>query len=147
MRIALFLLLSLSLCTCGRAPTSPVTAGSTTAGSTDKLLQAGPMLGYNDLREVAVWVQTTQAATVQLAYTHGGQRYLSDAVTTEKSQAYTATLIADQVQPGQTYPYDILINGAAVTPSLPHRVHRPGPLAVAQRPTRLLRRRRQLHLH
>ena len=32
------------------------------------LLQSGPMLGYSEMREVMLWVQTKEAAEVQFVY-------------------------------------------------------------------------------
>ena len=37
------------------------------------LLQAGPMLGYSDYREVLGWVQTTEAAEVKIEYVNSLQ--------------------------------------------------------------------------
>jgi alkaline phosphatase D len=34
----------------------------------EKLLKAGPMVGYSEMREVALWVQTTGPAKVRFAY-------------------------------------------------------------------------------
>ena len=113
-RLTSGLLLATLLCTCGRAPVTvatPAAGGARTTDSTENRLQAGPMLGYNEQREVAVWVQTTRPATVQLAYRGAGGDFTTDPVQTEKSSAYTATLIADAVQPGEAYTYDVLIDG------------------------------------
>jgi hypothetical protein len=37
------------------------------------LLSSGPMLGYAEMTEVAIWVQTSQEATVQTALLAAGQ--------------------------------------------------------------------------
>lgn len=75
------------------------------------LLQSGPMLGYCEQREVMIWVQTTESATVRAEYIDdNGQVYTTDPKITSKAGAYTAKLIADRVQPGQHYTYRILIN-------------------------------------
>ena len=34
----------------------------------ENLLQSGPMLGYSTMREVAIWVQTTDEAQVYFEY-------------------------------------------------------------------------------
>lgn len=89
--------------------------------SQKELLQSGPMLGYAEMREVAIWVQTKSPAKVQIAYWNkagGGDTLLTDAVQTEKLTAYTAKLIADRVEPGQEYLYQLRIGGKAV--SLPY---------------------------
>jgi alkaline phosphatase D len=79
------------------------------------LLQSGPMLGYCEQREVLIWVQTTAPASVQIAYTDSlGNRFVTAEHQTQKATAYTAKLIADQVQPGKTYDYQVLLNGIPV---------------------------------
>jgi len=88
----------------------------------DDLLQAGPMVGYAEMQEVSLWVQTREAATVAIAYWPEGQvnaRIMTEAHSTEKSTAYTAHLLADQVEPGVSYRYELLINGQAVARDYP----------------------------
>lgn len=83
----------------------------------NNLLQSGPMVGYSEMMEVMVWVQTTGGAKVKIEYWEEGQRrpsYESDEVTTTKDQAYTARLIADKVLPGKKYNYAVRINNKAV---------------------------------
>ena len=81
-------------------------------------LRAGPMLGYNTMREVAVWVQTREAADVGLRYWPVSDvrdlHYSTFAKTSEQS-AYCATLIADSLAPGITYEYQVLIDDRALT--------------------------------
>ncbi|HMO38058.1 MAG TPA: alkaline phosphatase D family protein [Saprospiraceae bacterium] len=82
------------------------------------LLQAGPMVGYSQMLEVALWVQTKEPAKVQIAYWEQGspaQRLLTDPLRTEKAAAFTAQLIADKVQPGKRYDYQLLINDKPVS--------------------------------
>ena len=77
------------------------------------LLQSGPMLGYAEMKEALIWVQTNTAATVQCTYWNVNapkERYKTEPVKTIKASAFTAKLIADEVEPGQTYEYRILIN-------------------------------------
>lgn len=85
------------------------------------LLQSGPMLGYNEMREVLLWVQTRSAAEVQFAYWSPEQPekiFMTEAVTTQADRAFTAKLIADRVMPGTKYTYELRINGKPV--SLPY---------------------------
>lgn len=76
------------------------------------LLQAGPMVGYVDMRQVNLWVQTTQAATVFAEYKQVGGTvvYRTPAVQTEVLHGFTAHLQCDSVQPGNTYTYTVFIN-------------------------------------
>lgn len=106
MRYYLPLLLLLLLCTCVRAQ--------------KELLQSGPMLGYCEQREVLIWVQTNAPATVSVEYTDDdGATLTTNEVLTEKYAAYTAKLIADRVQPGRHYTYQLLINGERVVLDYP----------------------------
>jgi alkaline phosphatase D len=74
------------------------------------------MLGYCEQREVLLWVQTNAPAQVLVEYTDDdGNTMVTNEVATVKSNAYTAKLIADQVQPGQHYTYKVLINGQKLT--------------------------------
>ncbi|MBK6932682.1 MAG: alkaline phosphatase family protein [Saprospirales bacterium] len=84
---------------------------------TSSLLQSGPMLGYADMKEVLLWAQTTRAATVDFVYWDveaPDNKYVTDAVRTEKNTAFTAKCIADQVEPGRQYAYDLRIDGQPV---------------------------------
>lgn len=93
-----------------------ITAAITFAQS--NLLQSGPMVGYSEMKEVALWVQTKAAAKVQIAYWNkagGTDTLLTDVVQTEKINAFTAKLIADRVEPGQKYSYRLSINGKSVS--------------------------------
>lgn len=99
-----------------RTPVEASRAEVSRAGAAGPL-QAGPMLGYADLREVAIWVQTKRAARVRVRYTEQGRPgpgLLTDEVQTVKNRAFTAHLIADQVQPGKRYAYTVLVNGQPV---------------------------------
>ena len=73
------------------------------------------MLGYCEQREVMIWVQTKTALKVMVEYTDSdGESYYTDEVMTDKSTAYTAKLIADQVRPGERYTYRVYLNGDRV---------------------------------
>ena len=93
------------------------------AQNPDSLLQSGPMVGYAQLREVALWAQTKQAARVKFVYyetTKATVRYETDEILTSKSDAYTAHAYATDVEPGRKYTYELHINGK--------KVNRPYPL-------------------
>ncbi len=82
------------------------------------LLQSGPMLGYVDMKEVLLWAQTKQQATVHFVYwdkENPSERFRTDSVVTEKRTAYTAKCVADRVEPGRSYVYQLYLNGEAVT--------------------------------
>ncbi|SDL80395.1 alkaline phosphatase D [Catalinimonas alkaloidigena] len=87
------------------------------------------MVGYSEMREVALWVQTTTAADVRFEYFDQAEpktRYRTPTQRTEPQVAYAATLIADRVLPGKTYTYELFINNRKVT--------RPYPLTFQSQP-------------
>lgn len=81
------------------------------------LLQSGPMLGYSDMMEVMLWVQTTSEAEVQIMYAAQSEpkvKYFTKKIMTIADNAYATHLLADKVVPSQTYDYQLIINGKAV---------------------------------
>lgn len=87
-----------------------------------ELLQSGPMVGYSEMREVLLWVQTTQPAMVQFTYWpegKTGEAKYTATCNTLPEEALTARLVCDQVEPGITYEYQLWINGRAVQLTYP----------------------------
>ena len=83
-----------------------------------ELLQSGPLLGYSEMREVKIWVQTKKAAEVKIQYINqkdSKDTHWTDAVITEKSTAFTAKLTADEVEPGNRYKYILFINNKPIS--------------------------------
>lgn len=77
-------------------------------------LRAGPMLGYAQLREVAVWLQTTGPAEVFLEYADTAapkHKYRTPTLRTQAEAAYTATFRIGPLEPGRVYAYTIYLNG------------------------------------
>lgn len=92
------------------AAVSPLTAQSS-------LLQSGPMVGYSEMREVLLWVQTAAPARVKFSYAdvqQPGKSVFTSEVLTDTASAFTAKLPADRVEPGHRYRYQLYINGKAV---------------------------------
>ena len=89
---------------------------------TDKL-QSGPMLGPVSLRSATIWVQTKEAATVQVKYqvlnSPNTQKKASDQVSTLKDNAYTTTIALSHLEPGTTYMYEVYINDRQISVAYP----------------------------
>lgn len=86
------------------------------------LIQSGPMVGYSEMKEVMLWVQTKQAADVEIEYwvsDNPRTLFSTEKVHTEKSQAFAAHLLADAVEPGKQYSYRVLVNGKEAKRSYP----------------------------
>ncbi len=80
-------------------------------------LQSGPLVGYVEMREAALWVQTTDSALVQFFYwpdDQPDQRAHTPSALTQQENAYTATLITDRLQPGTKYRYELTLDGDKV---------------------------------
>ncbi len=85
-------------------------------------LKSGPMVGYSDMREVALWVQTTETANVQIAYwdlANPRDTFLTNRVRTQTNYACTAHMIAEQVTPGKKYGYRLYIDNQPIALSYP----------------------------
>ena len=92
------------------------------------LLQSGPMVGYAQMKEVMLWAQSKEAATLQIVYWEENfpeMRFYTDSVSTQKNRGFTAHLLADQVEPGKTYAYSLLINGNQLELPYPTRFKTP----------------------
>lgn len=79
---------------------------------------SGPMMGHVDMREARIWVQLDKEAEVSVKYrdVENSRVYQTASVRTAQTSAFTATLIADSVEPGRTYAYDVYVNNRPVTP-------------------------------
>ncbi len=76
-------------------------------------LQSGPMVGYCEMKEAMIWLQTTDVASVKIQYyaVENSTEVLETAsFTTIKKNGYTFRIVLDQLQPGKKYKYDIFIN-------------------------------------
>ena len=78
------------------------------------LIQSGPMLGYSDHREVALWIQTKAEAEVQFRFWDQEKpmdKRETGRVKTQSDQGFAATLLASDLLPGRKYGYELLVNG------------------------------------
>lgn len=81
--------------------------------SQQNLLQSGPMLGYVEMTEAKIWVQTKQPAKVKVEYfaiDEPAKKLFSNEISTVKDNGFTAHLILDKIRPGKQYNYSVLIN-------------------------------------
>lgn len=87
------------------------------ASAQPSLLQSGPMVGYGQMTEVMLWVQTTRPAEVQFRYWNAaapGRKLLSRKIGTSADRANVAHVLIDGLTPGNQYTYELLINGKVV---------------------------------
>lgn len=99
------------------------------ASAQKDLLQSGPMMGYAQMREAVIWVQTTKPASVYALYNDkkGSETeiYSTDTILTKEYYANTAKLILNKVEPGRHYSYRLYINGQKIERSYPFVVKIP----------------------
>jgi alkaline phosphatase D len=71
------------------------------------------MHGYTELREAAIWVQTTEAAEVSLFFWPEKNKDLKKGLTknTDETKSYSELFICSNLEPGTTYKYEICVNG------------------------------------
>ncbi len=76
-------------------------------------LQSGPMLGYADLREVMVWVQTKQDSRVKLRYWPQGDSTSAgqiEMISNMEEDAGIVKFLVGNLDPGTTYRYELYFN-------------------------------------
>ncbi len=87
-------------------------------------LKSGPMVGYGQMTEVMLWVQTTRPAAVQFRYWDAAApaaKKLSTSVRTTADQAFIAHVLIDGLPPGKKFGYELLIDGKPVKRPYPLR--------------------------
>lgn len=91
-------------------------ANQVTAQS-ESLLRSGPMLGYSEMTETAVWLQTRRAATAQIRFWKQGEpkkTQLSKIVKTNEDNDFIARFALASLPFGTKFDYDVLLDGKKV---------------------------------
>ncbi len=86
-------------------------------------LQSGPMVGYSEMTEALLWVQTKATAKVKFQYwdkENPAKKFWTKETETSEEDAFTAKLVADQLKPGKKYGYELYIDSK--------KINRPYPL-------------------
>ncbi len=76
-------------------------------------LKSGPMMGYNTMREVGVWVQLENQGYVSIKYwpkDNDAEAQNSETFYSEDYKANTATISLTNLEPGTTYKYKVIVN-------------------------------------
>ncbi|MEO6037111.1 MAG: alkaline phosphatase D family protein [Saprospiraceae bacterium] len=118
MKNSILALLFLALGLVTACAPKPVVSATPAGLRGNAALQSGPMLGYVDMFEALLWVQTKGPAEVSITYwdlEHADLPYHTASLRTAADNGFTAKLIADQLQPGKGYGYRIMLDGMAVT--------------------------------
>jgi alkaline phosphatase D len=81
-------------------------------------LQSGPMVGYCEMKEAQIWLQTTNEALVRIDYyamDNPKEIFTSDLYKSESSNGFTNHIVLNKLQPGKQYHYDVFLNGKKIT--------------------------------
>ena len=81
-------------------------------------LQSGPMVGYCEMKEAMIWLQTTKEALVRIDYfalDNPKEVFTSAPSKSDGSNGYTHHIVLNKLQPGKRYHYDVFLNGKKVT--------------------------------
>lgn len=81
------------------------------------------MVGYGQMTEVMLWVQTTKPATVQFRYweTGSAKKQFSPSIKTSADRAHVAHVLLEGLLPGKKFEYELLIDGKLVKRAYPLR--------------------------
>jgi alkaline phosphatase D len=106
------------------SPTPPTSQVMTSQQPTIESVEvmSGPMVGYSEMFEVALWVQTKASAKVKFGYWEQGKpenKQFTDEAQTLKEKGYAITLIADKVEPSRKYDYEVYVNGRKIDRNYP----------------------------
>ncbi|TRX30070.1 alkaline phosphatase family protein [Flavobacterium franklandianum] len=76
-------------------------------------LKSGPMVGYSEMKEAVIWLQTKKKASVFVEYYSTDEKTTilrSESYLTKKDDAFTCHVLLDQLQPGKKYFYSVFID-------------------------------------
>ena len=85
--------------------------------SQNSLISSGPMVGYCEFKEAAIWLQTNKNELVKIDYfalDNPKEVFSSDTYTSSKENGFTYHIILDKLQPGKKYNYTLVINNKKV---------------------------------
>lgn len=85
--------------------------------SQNSILQSGPMVGYCEMKEATIWLQTKKNATVKVSYftiENPSKIFYSENYNSSKEDGFTYHIILNKIEPGKKYNYSIFIDGKKV---------------------------------
>jgi alkaline phosphatase D len=81
-------------------------------------LQSGPMVGYCEMKEAMIWLQTKTEAKVKIEYFATdlpSKVFTSEVYETKKNNAFTAHVVLTELQPSKKYNYSVIIDKKKVS--------------------------------
>ncbi len=107
--------------------------GAIPASLSGAWIKSGPMLGYSEMEEVLIWVQTDEPAGVEVHYWKPDQPELihkTRPVLTLSENNFIAKCIADKVDEGDSYEYAVIVDGREIDPLFREDYHKKGPIPL-----------------
>jgi alkaline phosphatase D len=86
--------------------------------SAQNTIKSGPMVGYCEMKEAAIWLQTEKEASVEIEYYEkefSSNKFKSELYFTKKENAFTCHVLLDKLQPGKKYFYAVYIDKKKVS--------------------------------
>ena len=84
-------------------------------------IKTGPMIGYTEMREILIWVQTKKSQKVKIQFSeieNPSNIQISDEIMTSKTDGFIAKIILSDLKPGKKYAYSVILDKK--TQSLPY---------------------------
>jgi alkaline phosphatase D len=85
--------------------------------SQNNLLQSGPMVGYCEMKEAMIWVQSNKEVSVRIDYfalDNPKEIFSSTTQKSESSNGYTNHIVLNKLQPSKEYHYDVFFDGKKI---------------------------------
>ncbi|WP_396168066.1 alkaline phosphatase D family protein [Flavobacterium sp.] len=83
----------------------------------NNLLQSGPMVGYCEMKEAVIWLQTKENVPAKIEYfatENPTAVFYSETYTSAKEVGFTYHIILDKLAPGKKYNYNLYLNNKKV---------------------------------
>ena len=76
------------------------------------IIASGPMVAHGEMKEVTIWLQTMKEAECRIEYSSepNSKKYSTKVQKAIEQNAFTVKCIADKVEPGKKYVYEVFIN-------------------------------------
>ncbi len=91
--------------------------GFSQKSKSNSTLQSGPMVGYCEMTEAMIWLQTNKIADVKIEYfavENPSEIFVSDTYSTTKEVGFTYHVVLDKLQQGKKYNYNVFIDNKKV---------------------------------
>lgn len=85
--------------------------------SQNTIIQSGPMVGYCEMKEAVIWLQTTKNVPVKVEYfsiDNPKEIFASGIYSTTKENGFTYHIILDKLQPSKKYKYNVFVDNKKI---------------------------------